>query len=84
VIYEAVDEIKAALSGMLTPDKKESTIGMVEIRQVFKISKSVQWPAVTFSKVWCVEDHRCACCGQCGHLSGELIHSSVSRTTYAR
>ena len=39
VIYEAVDEIKAALSGMLTPDKKESTIGMVEIRQVFKISK---------------------------------------------
>jgi len=39
VIYEAVDEIKAALSGMLTPDKKESTIGIVEIRQVFKISK---------------------------------------------
>jgi translation initiation factor IF-2 len=39
VIYEAVDEVKAALSGMLTPDKKESTIGMVEIRQVFKISK---------------------------------------------
>src|SRR6185436_19375265 len=27
VIYEAVDEVKAALSGMLTPDKKESTIG---------------------------------------------------------
>jgi translation initiation factor IF-2 len=39
VIYEAVDEVKAALSGMLTPDKKESTIGLVEIRQVFKISK---------------------------------------------
>jgi translation initiation factor IF-2 len=39
VIYEAVDEVKAALSGMLTPDKKESTIGMVEVRQVFRISK---------------------------------------------
>jgi translation initiation factor IF-2 len=39
VIYEAVDVVKAALSGMLTPDRKESTIGMVEIRQVFKISK---------------------------------------------
>jgi translation initiation factor IF-2 len=34
-----VDEIKAALSGMLTPDKKENVIGMVDIRQVFTISK---------------------------------------------
>jgi translation initiation factor IF-2 len=39
IIYAMVDEIKAALSGMLTPDKKESIIGMVEIRQVFTISK---------------------------------------------
>jgi translation initiation factor IF-2 len=39
IIYEAVDEIKAAMSGMLSPDKKEEIIGMVEIRQVFKISK---------------------------------------------
>jgi translation initiation factor IF-2 len=39
IIYEAVDEIKAALSGMLAPEKKESVIGMVEVRQVFKISK---------------------------------------------
>ncbi len=39
IIYAMVDEIKAALSGMLTPDKKESVIGMVEIRQVFTISK---------------------------------------------
>jgi translation initiation factor IF-2 len=39
IIYEAVDEIKAALGGMLSPDKKESTIGMVEIREVFRISK---------------------------------------------
>jgi translation initiation factor IF-2 len=39
IIYEAVDEVKAALSGMLTPEKKESALGLVEIRQVFRISK---------------------------------------------
>ena len=39
IIYEAVDEIKAALSGMLTPEKRESTLGLVEIRQVYRISR---------------------------------------------
>jgi len=39
IIYEAVDEVKAALSGMLAPEKKEAALGMVEIRQVFRISK---------------------------------------------
>ena len=39
IIYDAVDELKAAMSGMLTPDKKEEIIGMAEIRQVFRISK---------------------------------------------
>ena len=39
IIYEAVDEVKAALSGMLAPERKENTLGLVEIRQVFKISK---------------------------------------------
>jgi translation initiation factor IF-2 len=39
IIYEAVDEVKAALSGMLAPDKKESQLGMIEVREVFKISK---------------------------------------------
>ncbi len=39
IIYEMVDEIKAALSGMLPPEKKESILGMVEVRQVFTISK---------------------------------------------
>jgi translation initiation factor IF-2 len=39
IIYEAVDEIKSALSGMLAPEKKETVIGTVEIRQVFVISK---------------------------------------------
>jgi translation initiation factor IF-2 len=39
IIYEAVDEVKAALSGMLTPEKKESQLGLVEVREVYKISK---------------------------------------------
>ena len=39
IIYEAVDEVKAALSGMLAPEQKENVIGLVEIRQVFRISK---------------------------------------------
>ena len=39
IIYEAVDEVKAALSGMLAPERKESQLGVVEVRQVYKISK---------------------------------------------
>jgi translation initiation factor IF-2 len=39
IIYEAVDEVKAALGGMLAPEHRESMIGTVEIREVFKISK---------------------------------------------
>jgi translation initiation factor IF-2 len=39
IIYEAVDEVKAALSGMLAPERKESVVGLVDVRQVFKISK---------------------------------------------
>jgi translation initiation factor IF-2 len=39
IIYEAVDEVKAALSGMLAPEKKEQVIGTVEIRQVITVSK---------------------------------------------
>jgi len=39
IIYAMVDEIKAALSGMLAPEKKEVILGMVEVRQVFTVSK---------------------------------------------
>jgi translation initiation factor IF-2 len=39
IIYDAVDEVKQALSGMLAPEKKETVTGMVEIRQIFKISR---------------------------------------------
>jgi translation initiation factor IF-2 len=39
IIYEAVDDVKAALSGMLAPEQKESRLGLVEVREVYRISK---------------------------------------------
>ena len=39
IIYDAVDELKAAMSGMLAPEQKEEIIGMAEIRTVFVASK---------------------------------------------
>jgi translation initiation factor IF-2 len=39
IIYDAIDEIKAALSGMLAPEKREHVTGQVEIRQVILVSK---------------------------------------------
>lgn len=39
VIYDLVDDIKAALEGMLKPEVKEEQIGVAEVKQVFKISK---------------------------------------------
>lgn len=39
VIYAAIDEVKEAMEGMLSPEIKEQVMGNVEIREVFKISK---------------------------------------------
>ena len=39
IIYDAVDELKAAMSGMLAPEKREEIIGTAEIRTVFVASK---------------------------------------------
>ena len=39
IIYEAINEIKAAMEGMLEPTKEEEIMGQVEIREVYKISK---------------------------------------------
>ncbi|PTQ80661.1 translation initiation factor 2 (bIF-2) [Nitrosospira multiformis] len=39
IIYEAVDEIKAALSGMMAPERKENITGLLDIREVFRIFK---------------------------------------------
>jgi len=39
IIYDAVDEVKAAMSGMLTPERREETLGLVDIREVYTISR---------------------------------------------
>ncbi len=39
IIYEAVEEVKAAMEGLLTPEKKEVVLGEAEVRQLFKIAK---------------------------------------------
>jgi translation initiation factor IF-2 len=39
VIYQAIDEIEAALKGMLKPEFEESTLGQAEIREIFRSSK---------------------------------------------
>jgi translation initiation factor IF-2 len=39
VIYEAVDEVKAAMEGLLAPEQKEVVLGEAEVRQIFKIAK---------------------------------------------
>jgi translation initiation factor IF-2 len=39
VIYEAVDQVKAALEGMLAPERREKIVGSAEVRETFKISK---------------------------------------------
>lgn len=39
IIYDAIEEVKSAMEGMLSPEIKEEICGNVEVRQVFKISK---------------------------------------------
>ncbi len=39
IIYEAVDDVKAALSGLLSPEKRENALGLAAVRQVFRITK---------------------------------------------
>ena len=39
IIYDAIDDVKAAMSGMLAPEQKEQQTGTLEIRQVINISK---------------------------------------------
>ncbi|WP_269497519.1 translation initiation factor IF-2 [Castellaniella sp. S9] len=39
IIYDAIDDVRNALSGMLAPEKREEVIGLVEIREVFTVSR---------------------------------------------
>ncbi|NMA68930.1 MAG: translation initiation factor IF-2 [Desulfitobacterium sp.] len=53
VIYDAIEDIKAAMSGMLDPDYREVVLGRAEVRQVFKVPKvgSVGGSYVTDGKI---------------------------------
>ncbi|MBP6020707.1 MAG: translation initiation factor IF-2 [Burkholderiaceae bacterium] len=39
IIYDAIDEVRNAMSGMLAPEKREEIIGMVEIREIYSVSR---------------------------------------------
>ncbi|MCB0598599.1 MAG: translation initiation factor IF-2 [Lewinellaceae bacterium] len=39
IIYEAIDEVRSAIEGMLEPTKEERIVGQLEVREVYKISK---------------------------------------------
>ncbi len=39
IIYEAIDDVKLAMSGMLTPELREEIIGLAEVKDVFRSSK---------------------------------------------
>ncbi|MFC4299758.1 translation initiation factor IF-2 [Castellaniella hirudinis] len=39
IIYDAIDDVRNAMSGMLAPEKREEVIGLVEIREIFTVSK---------------------------------------------
>ena len=40
IIYEAIEEVRSALEGMLSPDEKEVLLGVAEVRQLFKVPKA--------------------------------------------
>ncbi len=39
IIYDAIDDVKSAMGGMLSPEEREEVLGRVEIRQVFRVSR---------------------------------------------
>ena len=62
IIYDAVDDVKAALSGMLAPEQKENQLGMVEVREVFRISKVGTVAGCYVLEGMVRAARRCACC----------------------
>ncbi len=39
IIYQAIEEVKAALEGLLSPEEEEKIVANIEVREVFKVSK---------------------------------------------
>ena len=62
IIYDAVDELKVAMSGMLAPDKREEVIGTAEIRTVFVASKIGTVAGCMVTSGWSPAARISACC----------------------
>ncbi len=62
VIYNLIDEVKAAMSGMLSPELKQQIIGLAEVRDVFKSPKFAPSQVVWLPKVWLNVTTRSAFC----------------------
>ena len=86
IIYEALDEVKAAMAGLLPPTLKEVVLGQAEVRKIFTIPKAGTVrgllrhrradPALRRALVWCAT--------ACRSSTGSSRRSSASRTTCAR
>jgi hypothetical protein len=85
IIYDAVDEVKAAMSGMLAPEQKEEVIGTAEIRTVFVASKIGTVAGCMVTTGWCAATRTSACCATTwSSTPASSSRSSASRTTCAR
>jgi len=62
VIYDAVEEVKAALTGLLPPERKESVIGLSRYARCSASRRSARSPAATCRKGWSSATRSCACC----------------------
>ena len=85
VIYDAIDDVKSAMIGMLDKVKKEVITGQVEVREVYKISKvgTVAGCYVTEGKVHRADRARVIRDGIVVHTA-DMLPSSATRTTLRR
>ena len=62
IIYDAVDDVKAALSGMLSPEKRETALGLVEIRQIIRVPKVGNIAGCRVLEAWFAAMRTCGSC----------------------
>jgi translation initiation factor IF-2 len=63
VIYDLVDDVKAAASGLLSAEVRETFIGYAEIKQVFKVSNVGKVAGCSgHRRAWRAAPPGCACC----------------------
>jgi translation initiation factor IF-2 len=62
IIYDLVDDIKAAASGLLKAEVRETFIGYAKILEVFKVSASARWRVALSPRAWRGGRPGCVCC----------------------